>query len=104
LEIYNQSINLSVLLTRLEALKAKIPDEKKTRKIHRAFADKFIETMLDGFNFTSEIVDLSKEEITALEYYFYANYLIIQCKDAAVRVSRETWEAIEGRMLLPPGN
>ncbi|MFN7852251.1 MAG: NACHT domain-containing protein [Dolichospermum sp.] len=104
LNIYNQKLNFTLLVTRLEALKAKIPDEKKTRKIHRAFADKFIETMLDGFNFTSEIVDLSKEEITALEYYFYANYLIIQCKDAAVRVSRETWEAIEGRMLLPPGN
>ncbi len=50
------------------------------------------------------MVILSKEEIKDLDNYLYANYLIIQCKDAAVQVSRETWEAIEGRMLLPPGN
>jgi hypothetical protein len=47
---------------------------------------------------------LSKEERIALNNYLYANFLTIQCKDAAVWVSRETWEAIEGRMLLPPSN
>ena len=50
------------------------------------------------------MVNLSREEITSLGNYLYANYLIIQCKDAALRVSAQTWEAIEDRMLLPPGN
>jgi hypothetical protein len=34
----------------------------------------------------------------------YANYLMVQCKEAAVRVSPKTWEAIEERMLLVPNN
>jgi hypothetical protein len=50
------------------------------------------------------MVNLSKEEIRALDNFLYANYLIIQCKEAAVRVSPKTWEAIEGRMLLVTNN
>ena len=72
--------------------------------MHQDFAKKLIETLLNGFNLTPEMVNLSDEEIKALDNYLYANYLIIQCKEAAVRVSPATWEAIEGRMLLPPSN
>ncbi|MCC5629391.1 hypothetical protein LC613_15480 [Nostoc sphaeroides CHAB 2801] len=50
------------------------------------------------------MINLFKEEAKALENYLYANYLIIQCKQAAVRVSPQTWEAIEARMLLVPGS
>ncbi|WP_242058046.1 MULTISPECIES: NACHT C-terminal helical domain 2-containing protein [Nostoc] len=48
------------------------------------------------------MVSLSEEEAEALGDYLYANHLIIQCKQAAVRVSPQTWEAIEARMLLVP--
>nr|WP_254449289.1 hypothetical protein [Anabaena sp. UHCC 0253] len=50
------------------------------------------------------MVDLSEEEIKALDNYIGANRLIIQCKEAAVRVSPATWEAIEARMLLVGSN
>jgi hypothetical protein len=33
--------------------------------------------------------------------YFYANLLMVECKKAAVRVSRKTWSEIESRMLMP---
>ncbi|MEH2395313.1 MAG: hypothetical protein V7K21_27890 [Nostoc sp.] len=55
-------------------------------------------------NLTQEMVNLSEEEAKALGDYLYTNYLIIQCKQAAVRVSPQTWEAIEARMLLVPGS
>jgi hypothetical protein len=104
LKIYNENINLTVLLTELSTKNSEIPDINKSIKSHQDFAKELIKTMIKSFNLTAEMVNLSNEEIKALDNYLYANYLIIQCKDAAVRVSRETWEAIEGRMLLPPGN
>ncbi|MFN6518487.1 MAG: NACHT domain-containing protein [Nostoc sp. CreGUA01] len=48
----------------------------------------------------SSELHLSLEEAKALGDYLYANHLIIQCKQAAVRVSPQTWETIEARMLL----
>ena len=104
LKIYNQKLNLTALLTELTTIKATIPDSNQPKKLHQDFAKKLIETLLNGFNLTPEMVNLSDEEIKALDNYLYANYLIIQCKEAAVRVSPATWEAIEGRMLLPPSN
>ncbi|MHC5728911.1 MAG: NACHT C-terminal helical domain 2-containing protein, partial [Nostoc sp.] len=62
------------------------------------------QTLLNAFNLTLEMIDLSESEANALENYLYANHLIIQCKQAAVRVSPQTWEAIEARMLLVPSN
>jgi hypothetical protein len=104
LQVFNQKLNFTVLLTQLEALKAKIPDDKQPKQAHLAFAKKLIETLLNGLNLTPEMINLSKEEIKALENYLYANHLIIQCKEAAVRVSPATWEGIEARMLLVDKN
>ena len=50
------------------------------------------------------MVNLSEEEINALDKYLYANHLIIQCKDAALSISTQTWETIETRMLLVKNN
>ncbi len=57
--------------------------------------------MLEGFHLTTEMIDLSEKEIQSLNNYFYANKLMLDCFEAAVRVSPETWNAIEERMLLP---
>jgi hypothetical protein len=101
LQIFNQKLNFTVLL---DELKAKIPDDKQPTEVHQDFAKKFIETLLNGFNLTPEMINLSKEEIKALNNYLYANYLIIKCKEAAVQVSPATWETIEARMLLVGSN
>jgi hypothetical protein len=98
------AVNFTVLITRLTELKDKIPDDKQPQKVGQAFVDRLLQTWLNGFNLTQEMVNLSNEELKALDNYFYANYLIIQCKEAAVRVSTKTWEAIEERMLLIPDN
>lgn len=103
-KIYNHNLNLTALLTELTTIEAKIPDSSQPEEVHRDFAENLIITFLKSFNLTPEMVNLSKEEIKALDNFLYANYLIIQCKEAAVRVSPKTWEAIEGRMLLATNN
>jgi hypothetical protein len=103
-KIYNHKLNLTALLTQLTTIQATIPDSSQPAKVHRDFAKNLITILLKSFNLTPEMVNLSQEEITALNNFLYANYLIIQCKEAAVRVSPKTWEAIEGRMLLVTNN
>ena len=98
-----KDVSFTVLITRLEALKAKIPDEKQPKEAHRTFVKRWLQTWLVAFNLPPELINLSEEEAEAWKNYFYANYLIIQCKEAAVRVSPKTWAEIEERMLLVPG-
>jgi hypothetical protein len=97
-------INFTVLIAKLEVLKAKVPDDKQPLEIHQVFANRIVQTWLEAFNLTLEVVNLSKEERETLSNYFSANKLMVQCKAAAVRVSPKTWEAIEERMLLVPNN
>ncbi|MBD2523054.1 NACHT domain-containing NTPase [Nostoc sp. FACHB-133] len=103
LKIFN-NIKFTVLIAQMEALKAKAPDEQQLKEVLEAFVERLQETLLNAFNLTLEMIDLSKAEAEAFGNYLYANYLIIQCKQAAVRVSPQTWEAIEARMLLVPGS
>lgn len=102
LKIFN-NINFTVLIARLEALRAKVPDVQQPVEGRRVFVERLQETLLNAFNLPQEMVNLSEVEAEALGDYLYANYLITQCKQAAVRVSPQTWEAIEARMLLVPG-
>jgi hypothetical protein len=99
-----KGINFTVLIARLEALKAKVPDDNQPKEVRRAFATQILQTLLQAFRLSPELVNLSVEEAEAWKNYFYANYLMVQCKEAAVRVSPKTWEAIEERMLLVPDN
>jgi predicted NACHT family NTPase len=101
-----KGINFTVLIARLEALKAKLPDHKQPEEVRRAFAEQFLQTLLKAFRLSPELVNLSEEEVQvqAWKNYFYANDLMMWCKEAAVRVSPKTWEAIEERMLLVPNN
>ncbi|WP_223278629.1 NACHT domain-containing protein [Nostoc sp. 'Peltigera membranacea cyanobiont' 232] len=99
LKIFND-INFTVLIARLEALRAKVPNDQQPTEVRLAFAKHLQKTLLNAFNLTLEMINLSEEEAKALGDYLYANHLIMQCKQAAVRVSPQTWEAIEARMLL----
>ena len=100
LKIFKDDI-LSVLIDGLETLRSEIPGNNRPQKVWRSFADRVEQTYLNAFQLKREWIDLSKEEAKALSNYLYACELMIRCKEAAVRVSRETWEGIEGRMLRP---
>jgi anaerobic selenocysteine-containing dehydrogenase len=99
-----KGINFTVLIARLEALKAKAPAHKQPEEVRRVFTKQFLQTLLQAFRLSPELVNLSEEEAEAWKNYFYANYLMMQCKEAAVRVSPKTWAEIEERMLLVPNN
>jgi hypothetical protein len=102
-QIY-QDINYSALIATLEKLKQEIPDDNEAKKVFLAFGQRIIQIWLTAFHLTPEMIDLSESELTALENYFYANLLMVECNKAAVRVSPATWQGIESRMLLPVRN
>ena len=57
-----KNIDFSALIARLEALKAKVPDNKQPKEVRRAFTKQFLQTLLKGFRLNPELVNLSKEE------------------------------------------
>ena len=93
-----------MLIARLEALKAKVPDDKQPKEVRQAFTKQILQTLLQAFRLSPELVNLSEQEAQAWKNYFYANDLMMQCKEAAVRVSPNTWAEIEERMLLVPND
>ncbi|MGL5833179.1 MAG: NACHT domain-containing protein [Waterburya sp.] len=108
-QIY-QNINYSELIAILEKLKQEIPDDNESKEVRQAFRQRLIQIWLTAFHLTPEMIDkskseldLSKPELKGLKsvFYFYANLLMVECHRSAVRVSPETWEKIESRMLLP---
>jgi len=103
LKIFN-NVNCIVLIAQLEELKAQIPDDSKPQDVRQAFSERIQQTLFNAFHLSTDIINLSQEEAKALSNYLYANNLLIQCKQASVRVSPTTWEAIEAQMLLVPSN
>lgn len=96
-----QGIDFAILIAKLKVLKEKFPDQHQSLELHQAFAEDIRQTWLNLLQLNPDQLNFSKVEIEALNKYLVANYLIFQCIQAAVRVSRKTREAVEGRMLLP---
>ncbi|NEQ50577.1 MAG: histidine kinase [Leptolyngbya sp. SIO3F4] len=94
--------NYKALSKILKDLKEQIPPDEATFNEWRSFANKLIETFLTSFHLNKELITFSRSEAQALEKYLYATNLLIECKNAAVRVSRKEWKIIESRLLIPP--
>ena len=47
-------------------------------------------------------LDLSAEEINALNKYLQGNVLTLRCKDSSKGVSRVKWEVVEAGLLFNP--
>jgi energy-coupling factor transporter ATP-binding protein EcfA2 len=95
-----KDVNWSELIAQLEELKTQVPGEDEPQEVRQIFYQRFAQTRCNALHLDPELINLSKEESTALENYLYANWLILRCKEASVLVSAKTWEAIESRMLL----
>ncbi|MFM2377638.1 MAG: hypothetical protein RLZZ143_214 [Cyanobacteriota bacterium] len=96
-------VNFSQLIADLEAFKQIIPDDKATEKQHEEFADQFLKMWSTAFNLTTELLNLSDEEISEIDkHYFYINRLILDCQKVAVNISPTVWQEIEERMLRVP--
>lgn len=99
-----KDVNWTELIAQLTALKHRFPDTNQSDQTDLAFLDCLLDTWCNALHLNREIVKLSQEEARAVRDYLYANYLIIKCKEAAVRVSAKTWEEIESLILLFPDN
>ncbi|GBF82827.1 NACHT domain-containing protein [Aphanothece sacrum] len=98
-------VNLQKLRDQLQLLNTLIPNEKEAREVHRTFAKKLLETWLNAFDLTLDMISLSLKEVKELDQqYFYIYHLILQCKDGAILVTDETWKAIEERMYRVPSS
>lgn len=96
-------VNLEQLRKKLEQMKTKIPDKEQPRKVHQQFAKQLLETWLNAFDITFDMINLSRQEFKEIDQnYFYIYHLMLKCKDSAERVSPTTWEAIEERMYRVP--
>jgi hypothetical protein len=93
-----RGLDLEGTIDNLETLKSRIPDESQSTE-HRAFSQQVIRTWLTAFHLNEDMINLSKQEIQALDNYLYAHLLLIECERAAVMRTPEVWSQIESRML-----
>ena len=98
-EVY-QGVDFSTLVTQLKSLKANLPQKEEPTEVQKKFARNLIELWLSAFRLAPELIDLSEAELEEIDQqYFYVNWLILQCKQSAVRVLPQTWHDIEEKML-----
>ena len=97
-------LDFAALAEKFRAFKYELPYQEQPRVAHLTkFACLLIQTWLDAFRFPEELTRISNKEIEEIDrQYFYPYNLILDCMVAAIRVSKSTWQAIEGRMFLPP--
>ena len=95
--------NLSQLSQRLEQLSNQIPTHNASPSEWSQWANTLYWDFITGFDLTKEMLTLSQEDAEALREYLYITDLLIRCKDAATRVPKADWEAVEARLLTLDG-
>ena len=97
------NLNLQKLRGKMEKIKTKIPNNTESRLVHKRFANQLLETWLNAFELTLDMINLSSNELREIDQnYFYVYNLMLNCKGAAELVTNETWAAIEERMYRVP--
>lgn len=95
-----ENLNYTLLASKLRQLRLKAPGDEQPVDIKREFIESVYNCWFSALQLQPEWLDLSEDEEKLLKQFLYINQLIVRCKEAAVRVSRERWQAIEERMLL----
>ncbi|MDJ0716901.1 MAG: NACHT domain-containing protein [Prochloraceae cyanobacterium] len=101
LTVYNTTVDIDGLLINLDNSRKQTSQIDRSLDTIESLMGEIFETVLDSFKLTTEMIDLSEEEFKSFENYFYTNKLMLDCKEAAVRVKQETWNPIEDSMLRP---
>jgi tetratricopeptide (TPR) repeat protein len=94
LQIY-KDINFDSLINALASLQSQVVKKDQSNESHRTLAKKLVEILLSAFHLNLEMVNLSKNELDRLNNYLYANWLLIECEQSAVRRTPEVWNRIE---------
>ncbi|WP_204150717.1 NACHT domain-containing protein [Leptolyngbya sp. CCY15150] len=93
------SKTLEELPKKLNQLQESIPRRDAPSQEWKDWANRLLEAWLNGFNLTKENTSFTKEEAQTLVNYLYITELLIRCKEAATRISKKDWEAMESRLL-----
>lgn len=106
-EIQNSQIlgcfSYTDLSQKITSLKERIRRKDVPEISREDFIKELFSYWSEAFQFDlDELAEITDAERTALENYLYSYELIVRCKEAAVRVSPEVWQAIEDRMLTRP--
>lgn len=91
-KIFGKQVDLQLFADSMQELGLKTTISK------RALSE-ILQLWLRMSHLEHEWLNLSMKEVELLENYLYANELMIRCKEAALRVSPQVWDAIESRML-----
>jgi predicted NACHT family NTPase len=98
LQIFDR-LDYADIKTKIQILKKQIPNDDRSKQIHREFANKIVQFWCQSLKIELDWLDLSKPEIDNLERYFAANLLIMKCKEASVYISAKGWADIEELMF-----
>lgn len=101
-QIFNAPVNFIPLLAALKSSLLPRQDGQVSLESLQTFYNHLPQLWCEALNLDSAILSLSGPEAQALDNYLYINELMVHCKQASVRVSRDVWDAIECCMLLPP--
>ena len=87
----------------MEKLKQRIPGKHASKQEWRNYTTNLEQAFDETFDRTQGILAITEEEANKLADFFYITKLLLDCKDAAIHISKKDWEALEARLLtIPP--
>jgi len=92
-------VEFKTVVTRLNKIKNQAPKSYEPHRAHKGFNNRVSNIWFHSLKLNPDLVNLSNEELEALDNFIYINSLIVRCKQAAVRVSAKAWSEIDNRML-----
>ncbi|PSB33714.1 NACHT domain-containing protein [Stenomitos frigidus] len=93
------NIDLVPFTDRLEKLLLQLPSASQSNSLSQAYNEGVSEIYLNELKLDPTLLELTESELIGIDDYFYANYLIVRCKQSAVRLSPKSWARIEQQML-----
>jgi NACHT domain len=100
LKVLNSQL-LQAFMTRLGALQSRLAADPQASEHYSKWVQQIPAMWFTSFGLDPDWLNLSALEWRSLSDYLYATELTVRCKDAAVRVRPQTWQAIERQILVP---
>lgn len=94
-----EKIDFSTIIMHFEAFKEQTESNHTLFNNRRELLERINEIWCQALTLNPDLLKLSDHEVENLTYYLSANRLILECKGSAIRVSKNTWDMIENRML-----
>ncbi|MGD1907477.1 MAG: hypothetical protein ACFB0C_16020 [Leptolyngbyaceae cyanobacterium] len=93
------SPEFATLPAQLQQMAETIPTDADPDQAWQDWANKLEAIWFDVLGLDRAALTFNKAEAEALRDYFYATELLLRCKDAAVRISKQAWADLEVRLL-----